>query len=181
VSSDCFDVRVKSVAGTEVVFDVLTGLAGRVDDIATSRSFALILLSDALERAGDEDISQEERRRLAEKNESSALHAALAQADDDWFVSESWMGEHVGQFVKSCELVERRNDLGREALEERERQIQQQFGGVLRNDRQREWQPLRWQRCHTFTLRVVVTEPRWAEHLEPGLEFGTTAYDVLSD
>lgn len=181
VSSDLFYARVTSVNGSEVVFDVLTGVAGRPDDIATSRSFALLLLSDALRRARDEDISPEERRRLSEKEKASALWAELERAADDWDTSDSWMIENVGRFVESCELVERRNDLGWDELDRREAAIQRQLGDTLDADQRRQLQTLRWQRCHQFRLRVVVTDPRWAEHLEPGLAFGTTAYDVLPD
>jgi hypothetical protein len=181
MSSDCFDVRIARVEGTEVVFDVLTGLAGDVDDIATSRSFALVLLADALGRASEVASTKNERQRLSRKEKGSALAAELRGEDDNWFVNESWMRKNVGRFVASCDLVERRNHLAPSELERREKEIERQFGGTLTNDQVSQWQPLRWQRCHDFTLRVVVTEPRWAEHLETGLEFGTTASDVVLD
>jgi hypothetical protein len=56
--------------------------------------------------------------------------------------------------------------------------IVEEFGGTLLESRKHEWNVLRWEKCHNYTLRVRVTEPRWSEHLEPGLEFGTTAFDV---
>jgi hypothetical protein len=40
------------------------------------------------------------------------------------------------------------------------------------------WYPMFWERCHSVTLRAGLADPAWGEHLEVGLESGTTAYDV---
>jgi len=191
MSSDCYDARVKSVDGTEVVFDVLTGKAGGIDDCSTSRSFALLLLHDAMRRAGDslwhiqdESARYAESTRLRSKGEASALSQALAEAErevPDWFISVKWMSDNVGRFVKECTLVERRNDLGWDALSARESAIEEAFGGTLYTNQYHLWQPRRWNDCHNYTLRVVVTDPKWVEHLEPGVEFGTTAFDVWTE
>lgn len=185
MSSDCFEVRVAKVSGTEVVLDVLTSTAGGLNDYAKSRSFALLCLEDALQRATDlvpHDWDEEKRdaevQRLYRKHEQTALHKALPSTDgSDWYISEAWMKENVGRFIASCDLVERRNDLPDEELRKREIAIEEKFG-ALYTDKHHLWQPMRWKDCHNFTLRVVVTDPKWAAHLEPGLCFGTTAYDV---
>jgi hypothetical protein len=174
------------VHGTKVTFDVLTSTAGGVDDYCSSRSFALLLLADAIRRAawsvpGDPNDPKRdaEVQRLYAKAKTTALHHALPPTDtSDWYVSEDWMRENVGRFVASCTLVERRNNVGAAELEKREQVIVERFGGQLFTNEAHRWKPVRWAECHNFTLEVVVTEPRWAEHLETGLEFGTTAFDV---
>ena len=185
MSSDCFEIRVVRVDGTKVVLDVLTSTAGGLTDMCTSRSFALLCLEDALRRATDlvpgewDDPKKDaEVQRLYAKADKTALHAALPSTDSsDWYVSDKWMRENVGRFIASCTLVERRNHLPDEELRKRELAIEEKFGALYTN-KHHLWQPLRWKDCHNYTLDVVVTDPQWAEHLEPGLCFGTTAYDV---
>ncbi|MDC0667053.1 hypothetical protein [Nannocystis radixulma] len=185
MSSDCFEVRVASMDGTKVRLDVLTLTAGGLTDLCSSRAFALRVLDDALRRAADLvpgrwDTAQgkAEAQRLRAKWEQTALRAALPDNRSDWYVSEAWMRGHVGRFVASCTLVERRNFLSEEELSAREREIEEAVGGVCYTNQHHIWQPMRWQRCHNFTLDVVVTDPRWSEHLEVGLVFPTTAFDV---
>lgn len=184
--SDGFDVRIMSVTGAEVVIDVLTSTIGEYDDLCASRSFALVVLRDALHRARDRTIHiprndplrRAEWSRLDDKHTNAALTRALANEPDGWYVDEAWMRANVSRFVKECILVERRNNVGADELARRERQILEEHGGELLIDQTHEWQPKRWERCHNYTLRVIVTDPKWADHLEPGLEFGTTAFDV---
>lgn len=178
MSSDLFDVRVKSVNDREVVFDILTTGAGGLDDLAKSPSFALVLLSHALRRAAEDSATTQERERLRKRHDASPLHRELETADEDWYVSASWMQRNVKRFIASCEVVERRNNIGEDELQRREDEIVEEFGGSLDDDRQREWKPRRWERCHNYTLRVTVADSRWLEHMEPGLEFGSTAFDV---
>jgi hypothetical protein len=184
VSSDCFDVRVKSVEGNEVVLDVLTGTAGGLDDLCASRSFALVALHGALQGAVDtvryalpEDKSAAEIQRLYAKHDDAALVKALAD-EGDWYVEPEWMKKNVGRFIASCALVERRNNVGEDELSRRAVAIEAEFGGALYTNQAHLWQPRRWALCHNYTLRVIVADPKWAAHLEPGLEWGTTAYDV---
>lgn len=189
MSSDLFEVRIAKIAGRKVTLDVLTGLAGRVDDICTSRSFALLCLEDCLLRATDlvpgawdDPKKRAETKRLRMKNDKGTLHKALPSTDtSDWFVNEKWMQENVGRFIESCKLVKRRNHLPKEELKKREGVIEEKFGGALAVNEHLLWQPLRWKKCHNFTLEVVVTDPKWAKHLEVGLAFGTTAFDVWSE
>jgi hypothetical protein len=184
MSSDCFYVRVKSVNGREVIFDVLTSTAGGTNDLCASRSFALLLLSDALRRSvdnlpggWDDPQRQQEVERRYEAHDVAPLIKELENAGD-YYVNESWMQKNVERFVKKCELVERRNNLGDEELSRREEEIANACGGALYTNQYHVWQPLRWQRCHNYTLRVTLADPKWGAHLEPGIEFGTTAYDV---
>ncbi|MBS1120379.1 MAG: hypothetical protein H6Q90_2607 [Deltaproteobacteria bacterium] len=167
MSSDCFDVRVQSVDGATVVFDVLTSTAGSVNDLATSRSFALLLLEDAHRRGASPG--------------SSSLHETLeADAPEDWYINSAWMKANVGRFVQESVLVERRNNLPEAELMKRELEIEEQFGGLSLVDED-QWQPLRWERCHNYTLRVTAADPKWVQHIRPGQTFGTTAFDVLPE
>lgn len=187
MSSDCYEVRFAKLVGNELTLDVLTLTAGGLDDMSCSRSFALLCLADALRRAvdlvrarsdWDEDKRDAEVSRLYAKADQTALHEALPSTDDsDWYVSEAWMKENVGRFIASCTLVERRNHLPEDELRKREIAIEEQFG-ALYTDKHHLWQPLRWRDCHNYTLKIVLTDPKWAEHLEPGLTWETTAYDV---
>jgi hypothetical protein len=178
MSSDLFDVRIKSVNETEVIFDVLTTGAAGFDHLADTSSFALVLLSDALCRAAEDVSTDAERNRLREKSKAAPLLIELQTAEEDWYVSESWMEDNLDRFIADCEVLERRNDVGKDELRRREDAIVDQFGGTLSESRKHEWNALRWEKCHNYTLRVQVTETRWCEHLEPGLEFGTAAFDV---
>jgi len=187
MSSDCFYVRVKSVSGPNVTFDVLTGMAGGYDDFAMSRSFALTILNDALRSAtdyvpGDYDDPAHEKEvaRLYAKADTAPITLALAD-QGDWYVSDNWMRDNVGKYIASVTLVERRNNIGEEALQVRQKAIEDELGGTLYTDKYATWQPKRWAQCHNYTLDVVVTDPKWASHLEVGLEYGTTAYDVWDD
>ena len=88
------------------------------------------------------------------------------------------MREHVGDFVESAEVLERRNDLHPGVLLAREEEIVEAMGGDLPNSRMDEWGPMRWEKLHSYHVRAQLTDAKWAEHLRPGLEFGTSAYDV---
>lgn len=183
MSSDTFDVRVKSVQGTEVVLDVLTNTGGGYDDLCASRSFALLVLHDALRRAKDAHIHamkdparRAEMVRLDEKHGKAVLVRELAEEADDWQLDEAWMRENVARFVKEVDVVERRNAVGEAELARREKELADEYANTP--ERGDEWQAKRWERCHNYTLRVVVTDAKYAEHLEPGLAFGTTAFDV---
>ncbi len=186
MSSDGFFARVKHVHGSEVLLDVLTGLSGNSDDCCASRSFALVLLHEALLSAKDNvrgaydtEEGRAEVRRLDAKHKSAALVQALAN-EGEWFVSTPWMRSNVARFITGVTLVERRNQLDPKTLDGREREIADAYDG-LRTDLYAQWQPQRWARCHNYTLRVDVSDPKWAAHLEEGLEFGSAGFDVWEE
>jgi hypothetical protein len=88
------------------------------------------------------------------------------------------MRKNIGRFITECKLVERRNNLGEQELQRRAQRIEYEFGGVLYTNQYHLWQPRRWELCHNYTLQVTLASPQWGVHLRPGIEFGTTAYDV---
>jgi hypothetical protein len=181
--ADLFEIRIAKLDGTKVTLDVLNDFGRGVCD---SESFALLCLDDCLLWAAirvpgewTDPKHLAEVQRLKARDDASALRKALPSRNtSNWYKSQEWMKENVRRFIASCKLVERRNDLPEGELENREKAILEKFGGALYTKQHHLWQPLRWRDCHNYTLEVVVTDPKWAEHLEVGLCFGTTAYDV---
>jgi hypothetical protein len=183
MSSECYYVKVASVAGSTVTFDVLTLASGSLDMCETSRSFALVLLSDALTKAHEHlqaqpDYDEAEVERRMAKAHDAALTQELRQFGDEWSFNEGFMNANVERFVKHTAVVERRNNIGEVELSQRWKEIQQQFGGALRASEEPQWLPLLWERCHSYRLQVEVADLRWAQDLEVDTVFGTAAYDV---
>jgi hypothetical protein len=133
-----------------MILDVLTGAAGGYDDLCASRSFALVAMHGALRSAVDtvryalpEDKASAEIQRLYAKHDAAALVKAL-ENEDDWYVEESWMKKNIDRFIKSSELVERRNNVGDEELSRRAVAIENEFGGTLYTNQSHLWGPRRW-------------------------------------
>lgn len=181
MSSDLYDVRIAAVNGSKITFEVLTGTAGGPKDFASTRSFALNLIAEALPRSGAH-ATPAVRKRLAKKQAAAALTSALGGGNLECLVSEQWMHDHVAEYIVSSTLTKRRNNVAEKTLAQREKAIAASFEGVAPSAKTRTAITAeRWQKCHNFTLEVVVTDPRWLAHLEAGVEFGTTAYDVWDD
>jgi hypothetical protein len=189
MSSDTYYVRVKKVQGVDLVLDVLTSTAGAADSLSTSRSFALLAIESALHNATDllrarglkARAEAAEAKRLHKRMSGSALAGALEGPPfsdaRDWFCDAAWMKAHVGEIIERCVLASRRNDVGEKELDRREIAIQEEFDGLSGRDYFK-WQPRRWAECHNYTLHIRATDPKWLAHLEEGLEYGTTGWDV---
>jgi hypothetical protein len=182
VSSDAFDVRVRSVRGAVLELEVLPS---EPLEICASRSFALLVLNDAGDRAFDylpgdpqSESRQAEVRRLTEAYAGSPLRQEL-QKYPDWYAKKEWMAANLDAFIVSSTVIEKKNELDAAELRDAAAKIEKRFGGALPLDRFHEWQPLRWARCFHYTLRVELADSKWAEHVVEGREFGSTAYDVL--
>ena len=178
MGSDTFTVRVAKVERDSVVLDLLPGTSGGYEDCYTSRSFALVILHDALHEAAFYARDAAEGARLDRKADRAPLTKALEKAGKGWRESPEWMAANVDRYVVSTEVVGRWNELGEQRLRRREMEIQKKMGGALTNDRAHEWRPMRWDRLFHYTLKVVVTDPKWIAPLEEGLELGTGAYEV---
>lgn len=181
MGSDTFAVRLIRLERSAVVFDLLPDPSGGFEDCFSSRSFAFLILHDALREASHTARNRRVRERLEKKHELSALTKLMKGEDADWRTSPAWMQANVGRFVLRTEVVARKNELGEEELRRREAAITERMGGVLSLARRDEWQPMRWKKLFHYRLRVVATEPKWLAHLEKGLEFGTGAYEVWKE
>jgi hypothetical protein len=167
--TDTSVVTILRVEGREIDMRVRTTTAGGLNDWSASRSFALLLLSDARRRARDDGFQ------LAERPIDREIPAWEA-ADESWYVSEPWMIENVGRYVEKTEVLARRNVLDESApdLDARIDAIERATAGL---------DPLAAEakRCglyHYLDLRVTVTDARWLEGTPANVVFGSTAHDV---
>ncbi|NTX38069.1 MULTISPECIES: hypothetical protein [unclassified Myxococcus] len=178
--SEAFYVRVGKVEERKVTFQCLTGFAGGLTDYANTRSFALMLLLDAKERAGDTlylvrsapPAVADAHLALAEKaaKAPSSLHKDAGNAN---VFEAKWHARHTPRFVERTSVLERYNDVGEEKLRET-------FEEISPLQDQGRWLFLEaaWARMHRFDLAVEVTDAKYLEHLAEGHLFATTAFDV---
>ncbi len=169
MSSDLFDVEIRSLEGDTVELFCTTGTAGGLNDYALTRSFVLCVLDDALR----------ESRSRKKKPLHEALRAIGGETPPLW--EEKFHEEHVGKFVASTELVERIGIIKDEGAWNRGRQklaealrADKRVKGDIRAALDEKYPP------HRFVLRAQVTDPRWLEGLQVGQKLGTTAFDARS-
>jgi len=155
MSSDTFHIHVTNIDGNKAEFLCSTSTAGGLNDYALTRSFALMIIEDGMPYASDGNGTplQLEMRKCAESSTPPVWEASFHK-------------EHVGKFIVSTKLVERRGIIKNEAAWKHGR-------FELEND---EDHPL-----HKFVLHVQVTDPKWLQGLEKGSSYGTTAFDAWWD
>lgn len=93
MSSDTFYVQVRAIAGDTVELRCTTSSAGGANDLATTRSFALMAIEDGMPYTRSTPLQQ----------------ALLAIADDMPLAELAFQRAHVGEFIASTELLERNN------------------------------------------------------------------------
>lgn len=173
MSSDTSVVTVLAKNGSTIELRVRTTTAGGLDDWSCTRSFALVLLADARRRAADWGFAPP----------SSPTPLELERdrwevVDPDWYVSETFMREHVARYVASVDVLARANVRGAAP----EAPVHSAMTRVLMMRLPpREEEDRLCEVMHHVVLRAEVTDPRWLEGLEPGLVFGSTAFDVWWD
>ena len=116
-----------------MVLDLLPGTSGGYEDCYTSRSFALVILHDALHEAAFYARDAAEGARLDRKADRAPLTKALEKAGKGWRESPEWMAANVDRYVVSTEVVGRWNELGEQRLRRREMEIQKKMmmaGGI---------------------------------------------------
>ncbi|MFY2560702.1 hypothetical protein ACN469_24070 [Corallococcus terminator] len=178
--SEAFYVRVGKVEERKVTFHCLTGFAGGLADYADTRSFALMLLLDAKDRAGDTRYLvrgappsvADEHLALADKaaKAPSSLHK---DAGNPNVFEAKWHARHTPRFVERSYVLARHNDFDEATLREA-------FEEISPLQDQGRWLFLEaaWARMHRFALAVEVTDAKYLEHLAEGQLFATTAFDV---
>lgn len=159
MSSDTYHIRILRIEGCEIDMECITTTAGGANDYAFTRSFVLMA--------------------LGEDGPHGALRDALS---GEPFYKESWMCEHVGEYIVSTESLGRFHYVmdeqtwgeGRRALGQELRA--QGMDEMLVRQKLDEAYPR-----HRTHLRATMTDPKWLEGLQVGEMFGTTAYDVWWD
>ena len=173
MSSDNSVITVLAVAGKTADFRVRTTGNGHINDSSATRSFALMLLADARCRAREEGFPSPRR--------ATPLQKEITGWMDDWYVSEEFMRESVGLYIEKTEVLSRHN-----VHDENDAAIREKLDELNRTERHGDLPPVAREdrMCtlwHHLVLRITVTEPRWLEAIEPGLVFGSTAYDTWWD
>lgn len=158
MSSDTFYIRVQSIEGTSVVLRCTTSTAGGLNDYACTRSFALMAIADCMPSLYSANLTP--------------LVARLKELGGGGYPpvwETSFHQEHIGEFIKSTELLAREGIITDEAAWSRGRFDESD------PDAERKY-PL-----HAFLLRVEMADPRWLEGLAVGDSGGTTAFDAWWD
>lgn len=163
--SDTSVITVLAVNGPQIDLRVRTTLAGGLNDYSLTRSFALVLVSDARRRARDYGF------RVAPR----PIDAEEATWEPSWYGDQNWMANNVGRYVERTELLARHNILSEDAATHaRIAAVIDQTAGLP----VAEQEARRCEVLHYVDLRIVMTDAKWAAGIEPGLVFGSTAYDV---
>ena len=170
MSSDTSVITVRAVSGNTIDLLVRTTSAGGPNDVAYTRSFALVALAEARRRAEDYNFPADK-----DPTPLELVAEAWAKKDADWYVSEKFMKANVGKYVKRAEVLARRNIISTTAHEELARKTQEIDARELSAT---DAEALYLDVCHSIDLRVELTDAKWLAGLAPGLVFGTTAYDV---
>ncbi|QSQ17070.1 pentapeptide repeat-containing protein [Myxococcus landrumensis] len=182
MSSDCFYVRVGKLAGKTVTLHCLTGFAGGLKDYATTRSFALLLLIDAQERAGDTpELTQGAPKEVAKLRKALAKKVAKARSPllDEVLgphYDEHWHAENTPRYVTRVKLLQRHN-----AIQERKLEKVREELSPLEDKGTGAFLEAAWGRMHGFDLQVEVTDAKYLAHLAEGHLFPTTAFDVWNE
>lgn len=170
MSSDTSVVTVLRVEGSELDLRIRTETAGGLNDYSLTRSFALLLVHDAWLRARDVYGYG------FKSGQSRPIDQEAKSWPSGWYGSEDFFKENVGRYVEETEVLGRLNFLNEsdpkifEHLDQT-RAAAKGLDPTLQEDKLCEV-------FHVVFLRVRMTDPKWLEGLEPGLVFGSTAYDV---
>lgn len=180
--ADTFYIRIGPVRGTHVVLHCLTAFDGHITHLATSRSFALIVLQQAKEHAMDYEYvaprapesAYREVEQIAQraKRASSPLNDAIADDSETWRVD--WHEANTPRFIATTKLLARRNLRSEDELFAIKSEIFK-LGET--------WKLIEagWQRLHNYDLEVEVTDPKYVSHLIEGHLFATSAFDAWEE
>lgn len=168
MSSDTFEVEIRSIDGASVELSCTTTTAGGANDCAVTRSFALIALQSAANEIGGTPLT--------------AALAALARNGIPPLWNESFHRDHVGSFVERTELLSRRGFIeNAQAWFEARGTRAEELEGEGASGRELEAALDREFPRHSFALRVHVTDPSWLSGLSAGQRFATTGFDAWWD
>jgi hypothetical protein len=168
MSSDTFHIEIVAIDGARIDLHCTTGLSGGVNDLACTRSFALMALDSALDRPW-------KRKPCVRKPEKHPLRVALTALNwSDQCTEEDFYKAHVGEFVSDVTLTYRNLIADEEAWSAQRELLRERFRLAEVDDT-----PLdRMLPKHSFGLRVQMTHAKWLKELKAGYAYGATAYDV---
>ena len=145
-------VKVTNVDGAKAVFDCLPSGAGEVKDCAASRSFAVMLLHDAVN---------------LRKDVASPVELAFPSYKKDG-MQKSWYEQNAGKIVASTRVIARHNDLETSVLDERYDELREED----------DFEKLAREQLFHYELEVSATDAKFLSHLKPGLEFATIGFNI---
>jgi hypothetical protein len=164
------------------VLHCLTGFDGHVLRLATSRSFALMVLQDAKDHATDYEYvgprspmsTYKNLEQIGQRSQqaSSPLNDAIPEGDDT--STAAWHEANAPRFVASTKLLARRNVRSEDDLIKARQDIL---------DLGETWKLVEagWVWLHNYDLEVEVTDPKYVSHLIEGHLFATTAFDAWEE
>lgn len=170
MSSDTFHIEIVAIdiEAARIDLHCTTELSGGVNDLAFTRSFALMALDNALDRPW-------KRKPCVRKPEKHPLRVALTALDwTNQCTEEDFYKAHVGEFVSDVTLTYRNVIADEEAWSAQRELLRERFGLDEVDDT-----PLdRMLPKHSFGLRVQMTHAKWLKELKAGYAYGTAAYDA---
>lgn len=163
-----------------------TGTEG-FNAFSVTRGFALHVLTDARSRAREE----KEQRDLVPARPSvietqASRHPACADDLMAWW-SRDFLRKHVGEYVASTQVLERRNvvHLNEEDDEhfERMEKLEDEVDAALERGELtlRQAEDRRCELYHHVILRVRMSDPKWLDGIDAGWVFGSDATDLWKD
>lgn len=187
MSSDTSVVTILRKEGAEVDLRVRSTGADGFNSLASTRGFALHVLTDARSRAREEASQREFVPAKPSVIETQASkHPACADDLMAWWSGE-FIAKHVGDYIARTVILERRNvvHLSEEDDDHFERleTLEDAVDAALERAELtlREAEDRRCELYHHVVLRVHATDPRWLEGIEAGWVFGSDASDVWRD
>ncbi len=185
--SDTSVITILRTDGAEIDLRVRSTGAEGFNSCCVTRGFALHVLTEARSRARTEPGQRDLVPAKPSVIETQASrHPACADDLMAWWSAE-FLRKHVGEFVASTEVLERRNvmeisDEDDELLERMEKleddvEAKLEAGSLTA----REAEDRRCDLYHYVTLRVRMSDPRWLDGIDEGWVFGADATDVWRD
>lgn len=165
--SDTFDVELTALEGTTLTCLCVTGTAGDPDDLSPTRSFAILLLVEALyrqDRAAKHPLAKE-LRKLGEPWDEGFFRAHadrfVTQTRVPWRarLAEDPEGWAEARNARYDELMAVENP----DFDALDRLLDEEFPR------------------HQYELVIELTDAKYLEGFEVGMRFGTTAYDAWEE
>lgn len=178
--SDNYAVTIQEIdlAKAKLVFRVRSEPGNGYEGESISRSFVLLLLAEAREKAAYQ---------MKVSSKPTKIEKESATFVDGWWGDEAFMRTNVSKYVRVCRITSRgpgnRTVQRRAFPEKQEGAFNEHYDRVLENEAlnatQREDELCRV--LPFYLLEAELTDAKWLQGLSVGWTFGTTAYDVWEE